>query len=119
MNTTTNSCVPPRYQGRTTGRKTEGGRGQNGCINRLRIKFQEAGGSNLIDSFEKDLGKGKHCGRKPCPPCNSSDKRQKCRSRNLVYKSSCLTFNPVSSQKEDHEGPRDGIYIGRDIKINA
>ena len=32
----------------------------------FRIKFQEAGGSKLIDSFDKDLGKGQHCGRKPC-----------------------------------------------------
>ena len=57
----------------------------------FRIKFQEAGGSKLVDSFEKDLGKGKHCERKPCPPCDSSDKRQNCRRRNLVYESSCLT----------------------------
>jgi hypothetical protein len=31
----------------------------------------------------KDMGKGRQCGRSPCPPCDSSDKRQK--SRNLVY----------------------------------
>jgi hypothetical protein len=50
----------------------------------FRVKFQEAGGSKLIDSFEKDWDKGKHCGRKPCPLCDNSDKRQNCRSRNLV-----------------------------------
>ena len=68
----------------------------------FRIKLQEAGGSKLIDSFDKDLGKGQHCGRKPCPPC---DKRQICRSRNLVYESSCMTCNPVSSLQENQEGP--------------
>ena len=40
----------------------------------FRIKFQEAGGSKLVNCFEKDLGKGQHCGRKPCPPRDSSDR---------------------------------------------
>ena len=29
------------------------------------IKYQEAGGKKLINSFEKDLVKGRHCGRTP------------------------------------------------------
>ena len=85
----------------------------------FKIKFQEAGGSVLANSFDKDLGKGKHCGRAPCPPCDSSDKRVNCRSRNIVYESKCRECNPVSSQKEDpgtqsrkDSSPREGIYIG-------
>ena len=34
----------------------------------VRVKFQEAGGSKLVNCFEKDLGKGQYCGRKRCPP---------------------------------------------------
>ena len=49
------------------------------------IKYQEAGGNVLVNSFDKDLGKGLHRGRSPCPPCNSTDKRENCRSRNIVY----------------------------------
>ena len=83
------------------------------------IKYQEAGGNVLVNSFDKDLGKGLHCGRIPCPPCDSTDKRENCRSRNIVYKSKCRVCNPVSSQVEDpHDQatrisiPREGIYIG-------
>ena len=75
----------------------------------FRIKLQEAGGSKLIDSFDKDLGKGQHFGRKTC---HYTNKRQNCRSRNLVYESSCMLCNPVSSRQEDQVGPREGIYIG-------
>ena len=64
------------------------------------------------------MGKRIHCGRKPCPPCDSTDKRQNCRSRNLVYESSCRICNPLSSQQEhcsqlgsSQNNPRDGIYI--------
>ena len=49
------------------------------------------------------------------PPCDSSDRRQNCRSRNLVYESSCMICNPVSSWQEvdgNQGGPRDGTYIG-------
>ena len=53
----------------------------------FRIKFQEAGGSKLIASFDKDFGKGQHFGRKTCDYTN---KRQNCRSINLVYESSCM-----------------------------
>ena len=87
-------------------------------ITGFRIKFQVAGGSKLINCFDKDLGKGLHCGRTPCPPCDSTDKRQKCRSRNLVYESSCRICNPLSSQQEHYSQlgssqnkPTDGIYI--------
>ena len=84
----------------------------------FRVKYQEASGSVLVNSFDKDLGKGLHCGRKPCPPCDSSDKRENCRSRNIVYESKCRVCNPESSQVEDADNqssrnsiPREGIYI--------
>ena len=66
----------------------------------FRTKFQEAGGSKLINCFEKDLGKGQNCCRNSCPPCDSSDRIQNCRSRNLVHESSCRICHPASSQKE-------------------
>ena len=81
----------------------------------FKVKFQEAGGSKLINSFEKDLGKGKHCGRKPCPPCDTGgDLRQNCRNRNLLYESCCLACNPSSLQEEKIKDakPRMGVYIG-------
>ena len=85
----------------------------------FRIKYQEAGGNVLVNSFDKDLGKGPHCRRVPCPPCDSSDKRENCRSKNIVYESKCRVCNPVSSQGEDsghpsnkNSSPREGIYIG-------
>ena len=56
------------------------------CLN---IKYQESGGKKLINSFEKDLGKGRHCGRTPWPPCDSNDRRQDCRSKNVMYESVC------------------------------
>ena len=82
----------------------------------FRVKYQEAGGNVLINSFDKDLGKGLHCGR---TPCDSSDKRENCRSRNIVYESKCRVCNPVSSQAEEadnqsskNSSPREGIYVG-------
>ena len=50
----------------------------------FRIKLQEAGGK-LVNYLKKDVGEGQHYGREPCPPCDSSDRRQNCRSRNLIY----------------------------------
>ena len=57
------------------------------------IKFQEARGTQMLRMFSINLGGGLHCGRKPCPPCDSSEEsnRGNCRARNLVYKSSCST----------------------------
>ena len=37
------------------------------------IKFQEAGGTQMLRMFNTNLGGGLHCGRKPCPPCDSSE----------------------------------------------
>ena len=68
--------------------------------------------TKLVNCFDKDLEKGQHCGRSPCPPEN-------CRSRILVYESKCRVCKPVSSQAEEADNqssknstPREGIYIG-------
>ena len=37
-------------------------------ITGFRIKYQEAGGSKMINLFSQDLGKRLHCDRTPCPP---------------------------------------------------
>ena len=84
----------------------------------FRIRFQEAGGTQLANMFSTDLAKGKHCGRKVCPTCTSSDdKKPNCRARSLLYESSCTLCNPVqerkkSSHQEEEIKGRDGIYIG-------
>ena len=88
----------------------------------FRIKYQEAGGSVLANAFNKNLGKGQHCGRVSCPPCKNSEKRVNCKSKNIVYESKCKICNPASSLEETDHGvaqpsgsksqPRNGIYIG-------
>ena len=81
----------------------------------FKIRFQEAGETQLANLFSTDLGKGKHCGR-DCPPCDGSsmESRQNCKARNVVYETSCNICNPIeekpSIQKE--EKTREGIYIG-------
>ena len=51
------------------------------------IKFQKAGGTQMLRMFSTNLGGGLHCGRKPCPPCDSSEEsnRGDCRARNLGW----------------------------------
>ena len=55
------------------------------------IKFQKAGGTQMLRMFSTNLSGGLHCGRKSCPPCDSIEEnnRADCRARNLVYESSC------------------------------
>ena len=86
----------------------------------FRVKYQEAGGSVLTNIFNKDLARGQHCGRTSCPPCDQSEKRENCRSKNIVYESKCKICNPTPSREEDDDHPsgrdnstpREGIYIG-------
>ena len=42
-------------------------------ITGFKIKFVEAGGTPLGKLFSPDLGKGVHCGRDSCPPCDNAD----------------------------------------------
>ena len=101
-------------------------------ITGFRIRYQEAGGAKLINCFNQDLGKGLHCGRKVCPPCDSNpqEKRQNCKSKNLIYESVCVECNPnvqpslkegsmsTSSPLEDNtikkvtNRQRKGVYLG-------
>ena len=100
----------------------------------FRVRYQEAAGTKLANMFSTDLGRGLHCGRHPCPPCdtNSEEKRPNCRSSNILYESACMVCNPtdnvtdktdasklLSSPQEDLVHPstqqprkREGIYIG-------
>ena len=76
------------------------------------IKFQEAGGSQLGNSFSLELGKGKHCGR-VCPPCTmNGEKRENCRKRNILYETVCKICNPETKRVEKDVTIREGVYIG-------
>ena len=75
------------------------------------IKFHEAGGSQLRNSFSLELKKGKHCGRE-CPPCTTNgDKGENCRKRNILYKTTCRLCNPETKRMEKEEAGREGVYI--------
>ena len=85
----------------------------------FRVKYQEAGGNILANSFSTDLASGKHCGRAECPPYEKPEGRVNCKARNIIYESKCLVCNPASSQEEDSDHPsvavgipREGICIG-------
>ena len=82
----------------------------------LRIKYQEAGGKKLINSFEKDLGKGRHCGRTHVHLVTAMTGSKTAGARMCymnLYAEYAIQF---LSQKEckDLDGykPRVGAYIG-------
>ena len=87
-------------------------------ITGFRIKFQEAGGLQLKNCFSTELSKGQHCGRVNCPPCNttSEEKRQNCRTQNILYETKCLLCNPPVSNPQEEKSimkkGRKGIYFG-------
>ena len=73
----------------------------------------------LTNAFDKNLGRGLHCGRTICPPCDNTapEKRVNCKSKNVVYESKCRICNPdIQPEGRESEGAqpagRDGIYIG-------
>ena len=77
----------------------------------FRVKYTEAAGTQLGKLFSQDLGKGKHCGREVCPPCDNSEegKRQNCRTRSILYETYCSLCN--SDKKDDHssqQGAKEG-----------
>jgi hypothetical protein len=93
-------------------------------ITGFKIKFQEAGGTPLTNAFDKNLGRGLHCGRTICPPCDSSapEKRENCKSKNVVYESKCRICNPdtqPAGRQSEVAQPagRDGIYLGETSRI--
>ena len=88
----------------------------------FKVNYSEAGGTPLGNMFNVDLGKGLHCGREYCPPCDTSEegKRPPCKSRSILYKTECSLCNPTS-HPEDHQEEdvqptgsrsRSGVYIG-------
>ena len=87
----------------------------------FKIKYQEAGGSVLTNAFDKNLGRGQHCGRNNCPPCQNNEKKGICKARNIVYESKCKICNPSSPVEGKHRdiqppgskpSARIGVYIG-------
>ena len=70
-------------------------------INGFRIRFQEAGGSQLKNMFSTDLAKGTHCGRTSCPPCDGpGEKKENCRSKTSVYESCCTVCNQSTNASQ-------------------
>ena len=108
---TTTVVFVPNTKGGTLVKKLKEREDKMSELTGFRIRFQEAGGSQLKNLFNTDLGKGNHCGRQPCPPCDmNGERRENCRSKNLVYESRCLVCNPGDlSRKEDIPTMRSGI----------
>ena len=62
------------------------------------IKFQETGGSQLRNSFSLELGKGIFCGGE-CPPSKlNGEKRENCRTLNILYETYCRKCNPEAKR---------------------
>ena len=84
----------------------------------FRIKFAEAGGTQLGNMFSLDMGKGQHCRREVCIPCDLTEerRRQDCKTRNLLYETFCLLCNPSVkrqiSQPPGMRASKEGWYIG-------
>ena len=79
----------------------------------FKIKYSESGGTPLANMFNEDMGKGLHCGRDDCPPCDGGEegKRQNCRLRSILYETSCLICNPVENKdnKKNNNKERLGV----------
>ena len=72
----------------------------------FRIKFQEAGGTQLGRMFSQNLARDIPCGRLDCQPCLTSKEgsTKNCRSRSILYESSCLLCNPDKEETETEFG---------------
>ena len=90
----------------------------------FKIKYSEAGGIPLASLFNTDLFIP-HCGRDNCPPCEGSDdkKRQDCRTRSILYRTSCKLCNKPEQPSNHQEGDQHhhstrttkvqaGVYLG-------
>ena len=74
---TTSVIFVPNTKGGTLTRKLREREDELSSVTGFRIRFQEAGGRQLKNLFNTDLGAGLHCGRTPCPPCDmNGDKRK-------------------------------------------
>ena len=69
----------------------------------FRVKYAEAAGTPLLNMFPTDQ-QTPHCNRDNCPPCNGSEeeRRQNCRTRNILYETSCIICNP-STRDHQHD----------------
>ena len=116
----------PNTKGATLLKKLKGGESVLSKLSGFRVNYTEAGGTQLIRMFNQDLGKGLHCGREVCPPCDFTDgkKRQNCRTRNILYETYCSECNPESRTNNQKAGPdrnqpggisapKIGYYIGK------
>ena len=76
-----------------------------------------------MNMFNQDTGRGSHCMREVCHPCDgtSDGKRQNCRERSILYETSCKLCNPEEAkggpstpQQEGGVQPagRLGVYLG-------
>ena len=84
----------------------------------FKIKYTESGGTPLMNLFNVESGKGSHCGRDICPPCDEGEegKRQNCRTRSILYETSCKLCNPEDNKKvvqpSGSKSKRVGVYVG-------
>ena len=79
-------------------------------ITGFRIKYQEAGGTQLARMFSTDLARDLPCGRNECWPCNSTQegKIKNCRARSVLYETSCKVCNPDTEDASSMTSPQEG-----------
>ena len=68
----------------------------------FRVRVAEKGGTNLESVFSnKNLWKGKECGRHNCRTCaQAGEQKEPCTLRNVVYESECARCNKPGERKE-------------------
>ena len=54
-------------------------------INKIRVRYQEAGGTKLKLMFSTDFGAGEGCRRYDCQSCGSREKRPNCKAQSILY----------------------------------
>ena len=90
----------------------------------FKTRVTEKGGSSLGSILSnKNLWRGEHCGRAKCKPCAQDDERkQPCKSRNIVYESECTLCNePGSRKKRDDKDLKEtkeqaNLYVGESAR---
>ena len=90
----------------------------------FRVRVAEKGGSSLGSILSnKNLWRGEACGRSKCKPCaQPEEKKESCKTRNIVYESECTLCNEPGSRKqsdkkslkESKEQPN--LYVGESAR---
>ena len=66
----------------------------------FRVKYSEAGGTPLINMFNQDTGKGAHCNREVCHPCDSTIEEKRQIAENAVFymkhHANCAIQRPIN-----------------------